>query len=112
MKYMGIDYGAKWVGVAISDAGGTIAFPKTTLPNDTHLKVSLGDLIKKEHVDVVVVGDTLAINGEKNEISDDAEQFIKDLKGFITVPVSPAFEAWSSSEAARDHQGRFRSRAV
>ena len=37
MKLLGIDYGEKRVGIALSDEGGTIAFPKNILDNDNEL---------------------------------------------------------------------------
>ena len=37
MRYMGIDYGAKRVGIAISDEKGIIAFPHSVIGNDETL---------------------------------------------------------------------------
>ena len=37
MKILGIDYGTKRVGIALSDEGGNLAFPRIVLTNDTHL---------------------------------------------------------------------------
>ncbi|OHA83925.1 MAG: hypothetical protein A2937_03230 [Candidatus Yonathbacteria bacterium RIFCSPLOWO2_01_FULL_47_33b] len=34
MRYLGIDYGTKRVGVAVSDEGGTMAFPYAILESD------------------------------------------------------------------------------
>ena len=33
MKYLGIDYGTKKIGIAVSDREGRIAFPKKIIPN-------------------------------------------------------------------------------
>ena len=49
MRFLGIDYGTKRIGLAISDENGKIAFPKEILPNDFHVFDRLGVLIKKEN---------------------------------------------------------------
>ena len=60
MKYLGIDYGAKRVGIAISDAEGSIAFPRTTLLNDGKMLPQLAKLIEEEKIGTVVIGDTFS----------------------------------------------------
>jgi RNase H-fold protein (predicted Holliday junction resolvase) len=37
MKYLGIDYGEKRVGIAVSDVEGKVAFPKVVLENNAQL---------------------------------------------------------------------------
>lgn len=41
MKYLGIDYGEKNVGIAVSDDGGNLAFAKTVLHNGKQLLESI-----------------------------------------------------------------------
>ena len=48
MKYMGIDYGTKRIGIAVSDDGGTIAFPRVVIQNTPKLFTELLDIIKSE----------------------------------------------------------------
>jgi putative Holliday junction resolvase len=101
MKYLGIDFGTKNVGLAISNAEGTIAFPRETVANDERLIPGLRRWVEDEGVDVVVVGDTRAASGEKNSASDKADAFIEALKAQLDIPVERGFEAWSSLEASR-----------
>jgi putative Holliday junction resolvase len=101
MKYLGIDYGTRAVGVALSDEGGTIAFPRVTLANDNDLIKSLTDLIKKENVGAVVVGDTRTLSGVENIVTKDADAFTTTLETSSTIPIVRVWEAWSSFEAAR-----------
>ena len=44
MKYLGIDYGKKRVGVALSDEGGQFALPKAVLPSDHQLIKKIKEL--------------------------------------------------------------------
>ena len=57
-------YTAKWIGIALSDADGTFAFPRITIPNDNTVQAVVEKLIKDEHIECVVVGDTRTLSGE------------------------------------------------
>lgn len=76
MKYMGLDYGLKRVGVAFSDSQGQIAFPHSVLGNTGALLGELKELRQKEGVENVVVGDP----GAENEFQKDVLRFVKELE--------------------------------
>lgn len=101
MKYLGIDYGSKRIGVAVSNIEGTIAFPRSTFPNDRTLMPALVELAKSERVERIVVGDTRSHGGGENPITAEAETFIEALASRTGLQVSPAFEVFSSIEASR-----------
>ena len=50
MKFLGIDYGTKRIGLALSDEDGKLAFPKETLKNDGDALNIVVDLIKGIHL--------------------------------------------------------------
>ena len=99
MKYLGIDYGSKRVGTAVSNAEGTIAFPRTTLTNDDTLLKNIMQLLIDEKIECIVIGDTLAHGGARNSISDKADQFVKTLGEETRLPIERQWEAGSSIEA-------------
>ena len=101
MKYLGIDYGAKRIGLAVSDEGGTIAFPRETIANMRGAAGVIKELIQKEEIGFVVVGDTRGFGGVANPVTSRAEAFVEDLKGDLNVPVAYGWEAGSSIEANR-----------
>jgi putative Holliday junction resolvase len=101
MKYLGIDYGSKRVGIAVSDDKGMIAFPRGTVENNERLISSLMKMAEAEHVERIVVGDTRALNGAQNPVTEEAEQFIAKLARTSGLPATGVFEAWSSIEASR-----------
>ncbi|OGG52371.1 hypothetical protein A3H16_00180 [Candidatus Kaiserbacteria bacterium RIFCSPLOWO2_12_FULL_53_8] len=101
MKYLGIDYGRKRVGVAVSDAEGKIAFPRTTVTNDDKLLSGLLKLIQNEKIGRIVVGDTRASGGAENPITFEAQAFVEELTKATSVPIEFASEMWSSIEASR-----------
>ena len=101
MKYLGIDYGSKRVGIAISDDAGKIAFPRGVIANDAAVFVELATVIVKERIQSIVVGDTRSFGGRKNPVTQEADRFIEQLKAEAGVPIIPAFEAGSSIEASQ-----------
>lgn len=100
MRYLGLDYGEKNVGVALSDERGVIAFPKTTLRNDTLLLEQIVSCIEENAVECIVMGDTRAFSGLENAITKDAERFMQELRDETNLDVVPAWEAGSSIEAS------------
>ena len=101
MRYLGIDYGSKTIGIAISDAEGNFAFPRDSIENDSKILNTLVRIIALENIDEVVVGDTRSLEGGANQITPEADAFVAKLHQSITTPIHRAREAWSSQEAAR-----------
>lgn len=100
MKYLGIDYGTKRVGVAISDDAGEFAFPKAIYDTGTALD-AIAALCTLEHIDALVIGESLATNGEPNEVAAGINAFKAKLVVATTLPVYSEREMFSSVEAHR-----------
>ena len=58
MRYLGIDYGKRRVGVAISDGDGRLAFPETVLANDKNLVENFKKICAENKVGVIVLGES------------------------------------------------------
>ncbi len=101
MKYLGIDYGKKMVGIAISDDDGRIAFPRAVVPNDEKLLTFVARKVAEEKIATIVVGDTRTVSGEENPVTKEADAFINAIAQTTAVHVERVFEAWSSKEASR-----------
>lgn len=100
-KYLGIDYGAKRIGIAVSNDEGTIAFPRKTVENDVQLFAKLAQIIADEKIQFIVVGDTRSYSNLENPVTKEAEGFVARLKKEISLPINLAGEAGSSIEASR-----------
>lgn len=87
MKYLGIDYGNKRVGVAVSDPQGKIAFPRITLLENVGLLKNLGSLVNTEKVSKIVVGLPVALDGSETEQSRKTRIFVEKLKRVVGVTV-------------------------
>jgi putative Holliday junction resolvase len=80
MRYLGIDFGEKRVGIAISDEEGKIAFPTAVLINDKELLKNIVDLCMQNAVETVVMGESRNYQGQINEIMWRIEGFRKQLE--------------------------------
>jgi putative Holliday junction resolvase len=87
MKYLGIDFGEKRVGIAVSDEDGKIAFPSVVLVNDQNLLKNIVDLCMKNSVQAVVMGESRDYQGQINPIMWKIEGFKKQLEtiGFKVI---------------------------
>lgn len=101
MRILGLDYGAKRIGIALSDEGAQFAFPHSTIPNDASAIDRIEDICKKEEVKEIAMGDTRAANEAGNAITEEAEAFAKSLGAHSGKEIKMVREAWSSAEAAR-----------
>lgn len=99
MKYLGIDYGGKRIGLAVSTAG--IAFPRGVIANDSTTLAELVHIVQKERITHIVAGDTRSFGGKANPITEEADAFFERLERETNIPVIRAFEAGSSVEASR-----------
>ena len=87
MRYLGIDYGAKNVGLAISDQGGRMAFPFSVLHNDMSLLAKVYDICDKEKITAIVIGESIDMSGEKNKIMGSIEELKKNLETELDLPI-------------------------
>ena len=101
MKFLGIDYGTKRIGLSISDENHKLAFPREILPNDPNTFNRLGDIIKKEKIEEIVVGESVDFTGALNALSARIEIFIRELEEKFGLPIRKQKEFLTSVEARK-----------
>ena len=101
MKYLGIDYGEKRVGIAISDVEGKVAFPKIVLENNAELIKKISDLCTELAVDAVVIGESKDYKGEDNKISPKIISFKREVSSVIKLPFYLEPEFMSSMQVEK-----------
>jgi len=111
MKYLGVDYGSKRVGIALSDEAGTMGFPHTILANTPRLIDEVRALIATENVGAVVIGDSRNLEGGENPIAKDARAFGTRITERSGVPVFYESEVFTSEEARQSHHKEEKTRA-
>jgi putative holliday junction resolvase len=105
MKLMGLDYGTKRVGVALSDDKAMMAFPHVVLPNDPALMKSIEEIVNKEKVGMIIIGHSFDRKGGTNAVHEKVEELIQDITLHIGIPVELEPEQYTTQEALR-FQGR------
>jgi len=101
MRYLGIDYGAKRVGVAVSDESLSLAFPLEVIENTENLISELKEICEKNQVSKIVVGESKNFAQKENTIMQAITPFVEKLKKELSLPVEMHPEFLTSMEAER-----------
>src|SRR4051812_10488030 len=102
MKYLGIDYGSKRVGLALSDSGESFALPHKVITDFTDFKEVAGEVekvCKAQKIVEIVVGESKDYKGEENQIMKDVKLFVEELRKRLNIPVHLHPEFLTSLEA-------------
>ncbi len=106
MKFLAIDYGTKRIGTAVSDDNGTLAFPKEIILNDKDVFKNFENIIKKEKITDIVVGESVDFSGSLNALSARIDVFILELGEKFNLPIHKQKEFLSTVEARRGNDGK------
>ena len=107
MRVLGIDYGARRIGLALSDATATLASPWRLLqrpPSDAEtMRMIVAEVVTliqaDDGLEAVVVGWPRRLDGSPNKQTPIVETFARTLESRVTVPVVLQDERLSSVEA-------------
>ena len=86
-RIMGIDYGSRRVGVALSDRLGIAAHPFKVIEVGPGLHRRLADLVGSEDVDKVVVGLPVSLDGTEQAAARRTRRFVDRLRPLVGVDV-------------------------
>jgi len=100
-KYLGIDYGEKRVGIAVSDVEGKLAFPKIVLENSHELTKQISDLCQEFKAEVIVIGESKNYKGEDNKINPQIISFKREMSSLIKLPIFLEPEFMSSMQVEK-----------
>jgi putative Holliday junction resolvase len=105
-KIVAIDFGLKRTGIAITDASNIIASPLTTV-DSIHLMTFLIDLVKKENVTTIVMGDPKRLNNEATHITENVyllkEALQQQFPGLKIVMVDERFTSKMAFQSMIDN---------
>ncbi len=100
MKYLGIDYGTKKVGIAISDDKQQFSFPLVVLDNTKELISEIEEICKENNIVKIIVGESKNFAQKENEVMKEILPFVEKLKKLgLKVVMHPEF--MTSQEAER-----------
>ncbi|HOG17215.1 MAG TPA: Holliday junction resolvase RuvX [Syntrophales bacterium] len=101
MRILGLDYGEKRIGVALSDELGLTAQPLMTLQRKSRRRdlEDLAQIIRTHGVERIVVGYPLRLDGSEGIQCEKVQRFITSLESAFGVPVVRRDETLSTRQA-------------
>lgn len=102
MKYVGVDYGLKKIGLATGDDASGMAFPYGVIPAGDDAPERIVAVAKREGAEAFVVG--IPIPNEHFHSDEQLKltmDFVRALQAVTDMPVSLVDEQFSSAEARR-----------
>jgi putative Holliday junction resolvase len=102
-RLLGIDYGSKRIGLAISDPEGRVAVPLETFArtDDRGAARTIARVAAREGVGGLVVGEPRRLDGGRGEAALRAARFARRLEAATGLPVELVDESLTSVEAER-----------
>jgi putative Holliday junction resolvase len=109
MRALGVDHGRRRIGLALSDASGSLARPWKAIDgradprrDATAIAAEVAALARDdEPVGVIVVGHPRRLNGEANAQTPIVERLVAELVALVAVPIVLQDERLTSHEAER-----------
>lgn len=103
MRILGIDYGEKKIGIAISDERAKFAFPHGVINNTSaNLVLNVIKIIcDKNNVVRIILGQSLDFKMEPNPIMKRVEKFKSFLEERLKIPIEYESEILTTKQAER-----------
>ncbi len=108
MKILGIDWGERHLGLALSSEDGAWAFPWKTenIRGFSHAMQVITQIVQAEKVGTVVIGLPLGMNGKDTPQTSRVREVVADLANLIPIPVEMVDERLTTQTAVRlQHDG-------
>jgi len=103
MRTLGIDYGEKRIGIAVSDDNGKVAFPETVFKNEPSLLKNIADIVEVKKVEKIVIGESKNYDGQDNEIMQEIKDFSEALQTLVDCEIDFHTEFMTSMQAEKTH---------
>lgn len=115
MRILGIDYGLKRIGVAVSDAGARLASPLAVVQASSgkHVLSEIGRFVREYSPEAIVVGEPKAPDGSPGTLSGKAAEFAGELArefGTRVVLWDERYTSFEAEERLRERGMKWRKR--
>lgn len=103
-RIMGLDYGSKTIGVAISDALGLTAQPLETIERSGENKLRrslarIAEIVREKDIKKIVVGLPINMDGRSGERAALTLEFVEKLRLRVDIPIVMQDERLTTVEA-------------
>ncbi len=99
MRYLGIDYGEKRVGLALSDERGDFSYPLSVIENGMGLVEEILAVCKDKNVESIVIGESKNFEQNENPILKQVHELVEILQTKTSIPIYLHPEFMTSLEA-------------
>ena len=100
MKFLGIDYGKKRVGLALSHEKESLALPEKVLVNDRNLVEKIRQICREKGVEAIVLGESLNFEGGQNPLMEDILDIKNKLELDLNIPIYLEPELLTTKQAS------------
>ena len=106
-RIMGLDYGSKTVGVAVSDDRRSFAMPKETIQRDSEKRqrrtlARIEELVRENNIETIVVGLPLLPDGSEGERAEKARDFAEKVRLRTGLDVILLDERYTTTASAEE----------
>ncbi len=95
IKYLGIDWGEKRIGLALGDSETKTATPYKVVPELSDII----KIIKAEEINKLVIGQPITKSGDDSNLRAEFKEFVKEIKTKTALPLELVDERLSSKAA-------------
>ncbi len=75
MRFLGIDYGSKKIGLAVSDETAILAFPFKVVTTTSGVVAKIKKICEEKEISKIVLGESLDFKGKPNPVMEEIEKF-------------------------------------
>ena len=101
MRFLGLDYGRKRIGLAVSDPLGITAQPIGYIERNAKTFSSLRALISEKEVGDIVLGLPLSLKGAETEMTREVQAFGRELERELALPIHFFSERLTTTESEK-----------
>ncbi len=99
-RILGIDYGQKRIGIAISDPLRLIAYPLETVESK-RIEDSIRRILEEYSIEYVIIGYPLRTDGKLGEREEEVKSFAEKIKEKFNINIKLWDERYTTMEAER-----------
>ena len=103
MRVLGVDWGERRIGLAVSDPDGRVAVGagRVVVASPRDAIVAIANAAAAREVEMIVLGFPISLGGERGARAEKTERFAEDLRTRVGVPVVLWDERLTSAAAMR-----------
>jgi len=98
-RALGIDFGSRRIGLAVSDQTRTLATGYTTIENNDEASGNIARIVDEKNIDVIVFGLPVSIEGGDSRKAEEVKRFAADVGKVVNVPIVFHDESFTSRDA-------------